>query len=159
MELRHSFRFIKYLFGDKLVEGVEVGTDEGENANTILNEYPNVNKLYLVDIVDNIHDRFNSEGDRVKFILKPSVESSKDFEDNSLDFVYIDANHSYQSVKDDLNAWYPKLKVGGVICGHDFIQEDIDTHECVAWATTEFFKLNNLDLFTGGSDFWGIKNE
>jgi predicted O-methyltransferase YrrM len=155
--MRPSLEFAKQLFGDRKVVGVEVGVDIGENANDILTNWATLEKLSLVDNIDNIHDRFKAEGDRVTFIYKPSVEASKGFEDESLDFVYIDANHSYQSVKDDLNVWYPKLKVGGVICGHDFSIEDVATHECVAWAATEFFQLHKLALCASVADFWGVK--
>lgn len=57
---------------------------------------------------------------------KSSIEASKDFYDNSLDFVYIDASHEYEDVLNDLEAWYPKVKKcsscgnqSGIFCGHD----------------------------------------
>jgi hypothetical protein len=55
-----------------------------------------------------------------EFIRKFSVDAAKDFEDESLDFVYIDANHDYESVKADIEAWLPKVKKGGIISGHDY---------------------------------------
>ena len=53
-------------------------------------------------------------------IKKTSVEAAKDFEDGSLDAVYIDAEHDEASVREDIQAWRPKLKPGGLLCGHDF---------------------------------------
>lgn len=53
-------------------------------------------------------------------IRTTSLEAAKMFADKSLDFVYIDASHEYQDVKDDINAWLPKVKPGGVIAGDDF---------------------------------------
>lgn len=53
-------------------------------------------------------------------IRKSSVEAAKDFEDMSLDAVYIDAEHDFESVRADIKAWRPKLKFGGVLSGHDF---------------------------------------
>ena len=156
-QLRSSLCFAKQLFKNQDVIGVEVGVDEGEHANRIL-EWNEVKKLYLVDVVDNVHDRFKHEGDRVQFILKPSVEAAKDFKDNSLDFVYIDACHSYQAVMEDLNAWYPKVKIGGIICGHDFRPSDLEIHEGVAQAVTDFFSSLNIELYQEDCDFWGIKN-
>jgi predicted O-methyltransferase YrrM len=50
------------------------------------------------------------------------VEASKDFEDGSLDFIYIDANHNLLRVVEDLWHWVPKVRSGGAICGHDYIQ-------------------------------------
>ena len=155
--MRPSLDFAKGLFGDSQVEGVEVGVDIGENAADILSSWSNVVKLSLVDPADNIHDRFKAEGDRVKLFHKYSVDGAKEFEDNTLDFVYLDGDHSYNAVKDDLHSWYPKLKVGGVICGHDFSVEDVSERLCVAWAVTEFFNQIELDLHTASADFWGIK--
>src|SRR3989344_6048454 len=51
-----------------------------------------------------------------------SMNAVKSFEDNSLDFVYIDANHSEPYITQDITEWYKKLKVGGIISGHDYIQ-------------------------------------
>lgn len=54
-------------------------------------------------------------------IKMSSVEASKLYQDNSLDFVYIDAAHEYDFVKADIQAWYPKVKIGGILAGHDYI--------------------------------------
>ena len=48
-----------------------------------------------------------------------SVEAAKLFEDGSIDFVYIDADHTYQSVVEDITAWKGKVRAGGYIAGHD----------------------------------------
>ena len=53
-------------------------------------------------------------------IRSTSVEAAQQFEDNSLDFIYIDASHEYIDVKNDIDAWFPKLKKGGTIAGDDF---------------------------------------
>lgn len=49
-----------------------------------------------------------------------SVAIAPTIPDRSLDFVYIDANHAYDAVLEDLRLWAPKVKVGGVISGHDY---------------------------------------
>lgn len=57
----------------------------------------------------------------VKLIRKTSMEAVNDFEDGSLDFVYIDGNHQLKYAIEDLVEWSKKVKIGGVVSGHDYI--------------------------------------
>ncbi len=50
-----------------------------------------------------------------------SDKASLLFDDETLDFVFIDASHVYDEVTRDISCWYPKVKKGGIIAGHDFI--------------------------------------
>ena len=52
-------------------------------------------------------------------ISKDSVIASQDFADKSIDLVFLDSDHIYNNFKKELAAWIPKIKVGGIICGHD----------------------------------------
>src|SRR3990167_1203230 len=54
-------------------------------------------------------------------IRKTSMEAIKEFPDNSIDFVYIDGNHSFKYVAEDICDWTKKVKEGGFVCGHDYI--------------------------------------
>lgn len=63
---------------------------------------------------------------RAKMIRKESTEAAEDFADESLSFVYLDGDHSYLSVTADIIAWLPKVKKGGIFCGHDFYNRDDD---------------------------------
>lgn len=113
--------------------GVEVGVHKGMNIKRILN-FINIKKLYLVDpwtgsnqnekndqekIYQNVLRDF-SYNSKIEIIRKTSIDACKDFKNLSLDFVYIDGDHSYESVKQDLNSWFPKIKMFGVICGDDY---------------------------------------
>ena len=48
------------------------------------------------------------------------MEALKDFNDNSLDFVFIDGNHTFEYVVEDIAQWSKKVKVGGIVSGHDY---------------------------------------
>jgi len=60
-------------------------------------------------------------------IEKKSIDAAKDFEDQSLDFVYIDACHKYESIKEDIYAWFPKIKTNMFIGGDDWGRIDYNT--------------------------------
>jgi len=56
-----------------------------------------------------------------------SSDMASRFEDGSLDLVYIDGNHAYEWVKEDIELWWPKLRKGGVLTGHDYLDMDWDS--------------------------------
>lgn len=75
-------------------------------------------------------------------IQSTSLEAASQFEDNSIDFVHIDASHDYENVLADIIAWYPKVKAGGFISGDDYV---------INWggviqAVNEYFKDKSLVL-------------
>lgn len=80
-----------------------------------------------------------------------SVAASSKFENGSIDIIFVDGDHSYEGVKADLAAWTPKMKSGGIMCGHDF------------WAST--VKQAVFDHFTSiqkipqgiSSSCWAVK--
>jgi len=92
----------------------------------------------LLETQDALYNIFLKNIEPIQSVVTPmrmtSIEASKLFEDNSLDFIMIDAAHDYENVKADLEHWYPKLRIGGVIAG-----DDIDWTG-VAAAVEEFFK-------------------
>jgi hypothetical protein len=117
----------------------ELGVAEGLLSRDILPW--GVKKLYSVDLWESKPDRtgdvaspqdwHNANFENVKKLLKPFGDRSeilrgdtsamaRYFADLSCDLVYIDADHSYQGVKSDIDAWWPKIKVGGVMAFHDY---------------------------------------
>lgn len=70
------------------------------------------------------HQMVYFAGPRAKIIRKPSLEAVASIPDSSLDFVFIDADHSYEGCKADIEAWLPKVKPGGFISGHDYDNTD-----------------------------------
>lgn len=89
-------------------------------------------------------------GDMITPIMNHSTEASKQFEDNSLDFVFIDASHQYQDVKNDLKHWLPKVKKGGIIAGHDYVPGHPESNIGVVKAVNEFFNYKSLEIGPAG---------
>ena len=90
---------------------------------------------------------------RRKVIKNSSVEASNSVENGSLDFVFIDADHSYNGCKADIKAWYPKVKKGGYLCGHDYSNTDFPCFG-VNQAVDEFVVEKGLDLELGDNFTW-----
>lgn len=65
--------------------------------------------------------RLSRFGARSSIWRMTSIEAAERIPDASLDFVYVDARHDYESVLEDLAAWHPKVRPGGVFAGHDYI--------------------------------------
>ncbi|AIX18326.1 hypothetical protein Syn7803C34_27 [Synechococcus phage ACG-2014f] len=85
-----------------------------------------------------------------------SVEAAKEVEDRSIDIIFIDGLHTYEGVKEDLEAWVPKIKIGGIISGHDY--KGMKRHEGVTIRVNEVFGEENI---TTGPDvtWWLYKTE
>lgn len=128
-----------------LGEGVEIGVASGEFSESILDSWEG-RRLHLVDAwkhlpdyidVANVSDEAHAE--RLRSLPKRlmphegrylihralSSEAAGTFAHGSLDFAYLDADHSCEAVRDDLRLWYPKVRSGGILAGHDFIDGDL----------------------------------
>ena len=110
--------------------------------------------------------RFHNDESVVITRGRSNIEYSK-FENGFFDFIYIDALHTYKSTKEDITNWYPKLKKGGIIAGHDYCLKDIGkpTEYGVIKAVTEFRKENETIIkdfrtFGNGKDIcWLIETK
>jgi len=88
--------------------------------------------------------------DDINIIKGYSWDMADEFEDNSLDIVFIDADHEYESVKKDINAWYPKVKQGGIIAGHDWF-----SHPGVSKAIVEYLGTDeNINTDESENVWW-----
>lgn len=77
-----------------------------------------------------------------------SAKSAPKFKDASLDFVYIDGDHRREHVRADLAAWWPKVKPGGILAGHDFLSsEPYNAYEDVQPEVLAFARQHNLDVW------------
>jgi len=166
---RHSVKFFKKYFQDKELVGAEIGVYEGQYSKAALNNL-NIKRYYLIDPYEDYSDRNNldlkraknyahnllKEFNNIEWIEKLSTDALKDIP--QLDFIHIDGNHHYKYVKQDLENYYPKIKEGGVISGHDFCESE----QGVIRAVTEFIKENQIDphyFYVQNQDWWIVKEE
>lgn len=131
--------------------GIEIGVRSGDHCKELLSESC-LEILYGVDIIKEhqIDCLLKGYSDRFRFIHDSSKNASETFKDNTFDFIYIDADHAYESVKEDLELWWPKLKNGGLFCGDDYMDFDCPG-ECrfgVIQAVEEFAqqKCKNVNI-------------
>ena len=140
---QHSYpQFIKVIDRFNLKVGVEVGVAFGGHAEAILDN-TQVQRLVGIDPYQhqqNYDDMLNLPqeqfehlfwyamgrlsrfGERYTHVRLSSQEAAGNLE-GFADFVYLDANHSYEAVKQDLASWLPRIRPGGIIAGHDFSLE------------------------------------
>jgi Protein of unknown function DUF115/Methyltransferase domain len=95
------------------------------------------------------------ESGRAKLLALSSVEAARSVDDDSLDFVFIDADHSYEGCAADIAAWYPKLKPGALLSGHDY-DNPVDQTWGVARAVQEFAKSNGYAVTLSENFTWFI---
>lgn len=90
----------------------------------------------------------------VRILRKDSVEAAGDFPDESLDWVFLDAGHTYKQVVKDLKAWFPKVRKGGMFSGHDYF-DSVDNYYAefgVKSAVDEFFASLGMAFETTDCD-------
>src|SRR5690242_1977669 len=120
----------------------EIGVEKGIYASILLH-FLEPTKFYLIDcwehqdpllyidgknleaeaqekIYQHIQAKFGSDP-RVEITRKYSEQAAEQFPEEFFDLIYIDANHSYEAVKQDIALWWPKLKKGGTLAGHDYL--------------------------------------
>jgi hypothetical protein len=157
---RGEFPFILNKRG-LLGEGVEVGVKHGGYSEYLLqhwggrrlisvdawkafpeDEYrdeANVSQHEFDVIYANTCKRLSVFGERSQIMRCLSVEAAGQLPDASMDFVYLDARRDYDGVVEDLNAWFPKVRRGGVLAGHDYLDGQV--------AGTEFGVKRAVDEF------------
>ena len=151
----------------------EIGVWIGENAQDMLTIDKEM-ELYAIDAYTNIgitddtsqgssdevkakaYNRLSVFGDRVKFVYKQSEDAYKDYSDEFFDYVYIDGDHAYKSIKRDIELWYPKVKVGGILAGHDIIMDSVKTAVEEFLLENKIRKTGKLDILPE-SDWWIFK--
>lgn len=90
------------------------------------------------------------EASNGRLIREKSVDAASRFQDNSIDFVYIDGDHTLEGIQADINAWWPKVKTGGIFCGDDYNPGKTGKgfKYGVVEGVNDFAQKNNLDVIT-----------
>lgn len=161
-------------------KGAEIGVWEGDYAEKLCRVNPGL-QLICVDPwkiqpdyreAKNDHARMEQAFETAKqrlgrfnctLMRMTSLEAAAQVPDGSLDFIYVDGNHLLKYVLADLSAWVPKVRVGGVIAGHDYKAFDRKPFIQVKQAVDEFTKTHSINpwfVLAGDkspSYFWTVK--
>lgn len=132
---------------------VEVGVFKGRSLSYLIVEMINANKEFsiigidlfvMLEISEDIvNSNLTSVKEKFNLITGNSVEVADSFKDESLDFVFIDGDHAYESIKEDILAWMPKIKNGGILAGHDYPLESIPPFSDIKRAVDEILGEKN----------------
>ena len=162
--MRNAGHYIQRI-GQQNLLGAEIGVRAGENAVELLKYLP-ISTLLLVDpykpyfddaiLLDEEEQNAYYEqmlvnvapyADKISIVKEKSHVAAANIEERSLDFVYVDACHSYISVAKDLASWWPKIKSNGFLCGHDFWFPGVEMalHEFVASQANSITVFNDSD--------------
>jgi hypothetical protein len=129
----HTVDLIRTLRGEIEPDGlaIEVGSCYGENAYHLMRELP-IKRLFCIDpwhpvgmgkyaqkCFNGLHQQ-DIAGKRVVKDRRGSPAAASRYQDKAFEFIYIDGDHSHGAVSKDLDAWWPKVRVGGFLCGHDW---------------------------------------
>ena len=128
----------------QFTEGAEIGTDQGEYAEVLMKTVPKLSLLCIDpwgigayergqqpesnEQQEFFENRYEETLERLTpyanchIIRETSMEVAKIVGDNSLDFVYIDGNHDFLNVTQDIHYWYKKVRPGGILSGHDYVR-------------------------------------
>jgi predicted O-methyltransferase YrrM len=120
---RHTLSTMVKAFG--WTRGAELGVDKGILFERLLTDHPDLH-LIGVDVFPVEHRRQRCQSIQAQFsgrselLIMTCTEAAASVPDQSLDFVFIDADHSHEAVTEDIAHWTPKVKRGGWVGGHDY---------------------------------------
>jgi hypothetical protein len=145
---------------------VEVGAWKGRSTSFLAVEIANSKKNILFYVVDTWEGSIEHKNGHIDYKLNSlyqtflknmapveeyyfplkisSLEASKKFKNNSLKFVFLDASHEYEDVKNDIQSWLPKIKTNGILAGHDYYTAGEDWYPGVKQAVNE--ELTNIEI-------------
>ena len=159
--------------------GCEVGVHAGETSISLLKNLPDIKEYHAVDpwesyetytgkkyrkpghkrlktwpaVMENFISGTKPFVEKVFMHRMTSVEAVYEFDDNFFDWIFIDANHDYPYIKENLEIWTPKVKVGGVVSGHDYGNKKWPG---IKKAVDEFVQKKKLNIIPDCYVWWFI---
>ena len=151
LKMKNRIELAQYFAKLGFTKGAEIGVCQGQYSKKLLDLIPG---LHLLSIDSwNKYDASGACYEITKKLLAPyhgstviqatSMDAVKIIEDESLDFVFIDAGHSYVDVRDDIREWSKKVRKGGIVAGHDYYSPK---YHSVTRAVDEYVQEHNLGL-------------
>lgn len=162
VNFKNRTELAKYFASLGFLKGAEIGVARGDNAEMLCREIPGL-ELWCVDPwgvyrgnrrggSQNKHEaNYKQTCDRLRtynthIIREASMDAISLFDDESLDFVYLDGNHDYEYVLEDITEWSKKVRKGGIVSGHDYYRFH---NSGIIEAVTEYLKDHpELELHT-----------
>ncbi len=145
---------------------VEVGTYKGRSFSFLVVEAINSGKTLDIVAVDacpweDVEPDFNKYMEPLRGHYRTmfggdSFDRAKDFKDESIDFLFLDANHTYEFVKKDIAAYLPKMKKGAIMAGHDYGTDAYRPYPGVQQAVIEAFGIERV-VNNSLEDTWSIQ--
>jgi hypothetical protein len=170
MDVRESFVVMQVLNIPNPV-CAEIGTWVGKNAEMMLDLDPTMT-LHCIDAYTNVgvtedysegqpeevkakaKARLERFGDRIKFVYQQSEVAYSTYPDEYFDYIYIDGDHSYWGAYRDMRTWWPKVKKGGLMGGHDIAMGSV-SKALIDFADDNCILPKTYKLECGGrSDWW-----
>jgi len=130
---------------ENMTVGVELGVQAGDFAVNMLSRWSSCNYYLLVDLwaqQENYLDLANVDNAQHDLYYRETLQKTENFKDKrhicrnltsacvhgvadgQFDFIYVDARHDFKGVYEDMVAWWPKLRDGGIMAGHDYVTQD-----------------------------------
>lgn len=154
------------------IKGIEIGVQFGTNSLMLLDACPNISKIVGIDpfepyqdwnhpvtqeIQDDHWQIFQKNlpllGNKFEHIKRKSQDAAELFEDESFDFVFIDADHSLRAVLSDLENYVPKIKKGGIIAGHDVGLQGVNM-AITTWCRRKSISYESVHIVENHSWYW-----
>lgn len=127
----------KFIKDSKYEHIAEIGVRDGETTFHLLRTCK-LKRYILVDI-----DKRIDTPPLCEFRQMKSTDAAPTVKDGSLDLIFIDADHSFESVTSDITSWLPKVRKGGMITGHDYMNP---AHRDVEKAVDSFFGKEKVEF-------------